>query len=237
MDDKFAAEVSEFDTAEALISDLRVRISDSKRRQVGLLARDRAARAIADLVTIEVPEDLVESEIEQKIRDLDGRLQSQGLDLAGYLEATNQEPSAIRDGFREAAELAARVDLGLRAVAYVEYLDENDERLESYLAAIAKQTGFDVEEVRTRLTGSGRMLDVRADIAKETALDWLLHNAEVVDDAGNPVDRALLEPLELVIPDEVVPVDETIGVDTDRGGGTGLDVGDAEEQEDKEKSA
>ena len=230
VDDKFATEVSEFDTAEALMSDLIDRIGNSKRRQVGVLARDRAARAIADLVTIDVPDDLVESGIDQRIRDLDGRLRSQGLDLTGYLEATNQEPSAVRDGFREAAELAARVDLGLRAVAYVEYLDENNEGLESYLAAIAAQTGLEVEEVRARLTDSGRMLDVRADVSKEAALDWLLHNADVVDETGNPVDRALLEPLEPVIPDEDVAVDETSGVDTDRGGGTGLDAGDAEEQ-------
>ena len=81
------------------------------------------------------------------------------------------------------------------------------------------------------------MLDVRADVSKEAALDWLLHNVDIVDDAGNPVDRTLLEPLKPVIPDEVVAVDETSGVDTDRGGGMGLDAGDTEEQEEKEKSA
>ncbi len=237
LDDELAAEVSQFSTAEALVSDLRDRISHAKRGQVGMLARDAAARAVADLVTIEVPPDLVESEIDERIRDLDARLRSQGLDLERYLEATGQEPDEIREEFREAAEVTARVDLGLRAVAYVEYLDENDERLDSYLDVMAVQTGLDVEEVRTRLVDSGRMLDVRADVSKRAALEWLLDDADIVDEAGNPVDRGLLEPPEPVIPEEVLPVDETNGVDPDNNGGTGVDLEDGEQPGDEDEDA
>ncbi|MCH2622618.1 MAG: hypothetical protein MKZ66_05190, partial [Acidimicrobiales bacterium] len=195
------------------------------------------ARAVADLVTIEVPPDLVESEIDERIRDLDARLRSQGLDLERYLEATGREPDEIREEFREAAEVAARVDLGLRAVAYVEYLDENDGRLDSYLDAMAVQTGLDVEEVRARLADSGRMLEVRADVSKRAALEWLLDSADIVDEAGNPVDRGLLEPPEPVIPEEVVAVDETNGVDPDNNGGTGVDREDGEPAGDEEEDA
>ena len=202
-----------------------------------MLARDAAARAVADLVTIEVPPDLVESEIDERIRDLDDRLRSQGLDLERYLEATGREPDEIREEFREAAEVTARVDLGLRAVAYVEYLDEDDGRLDSYLDVMAVQAGLDVEEVRTRLADSGRMLDVRADVSKQAALEWLLDDADIVDEAGNPVDRGLLEPPKPVIPEEVLAVDETSGVDPDSNGGTGADREDGEPLGDEEEDA
>ena len=237
LDDELAAEVSQFSTAEALVSDLRDRIGHAKRHQVGMLARDAAARAVADLVTIEVPPDLVESEIDERFRDLDARLRSQGLDLERYLEATDREPDEIREEFREAAEVAVRVDLGLRAVAYVEYLDENDERLDSYLDAMAVQTELDVDEVRARLADSGRMLEVRADVSKRAALEWLLDSADIVDEAGNPVDRELLEPPEPVIPEEVVAVDETDEVDPDNNGGTGVDREDGEPAGDEEEDA
>ena len=101
LDDELAAEVSQFSTAEALVSDLRDRIGHAKRHQVGMLARDAAARAVADLVTIEVPPDLVESEIDERIRDLDARLRSQGLDLERYLEATGRESDEIREELAE----------------------------------------------------------------------------------------------------------------------------------------
>ena len=133
--------------------------------------------------------------------------------------------------------MAARVDLGLRAVAYVEYLDENDGRLDSYLDAMAVQTGLDVEEVRARLADSGRMLEVRADVSKRAALEWLLDSADIVDEAGNTVDRGLLEPPEPVIPEEVVAVDETDGVDPDNNGGTGVDWEDGEPAGDEEEDA
>jgi trigger factor len=204
---------------------------------VGVLARDAAARAVADLVTIEVPPDLVESEIDERIRDLDARLRSQGLDLERYLEATGRESGEVREEFREAAEVATRVDLGLRAVAYVEYLDEDDGQLDSYLGAMAVQVGLDVDEVRARLADSGRMLDVRADVSKRAALEWLLDSADIVDEAGNPVDRGLLEPPEPVIPEEVVAVDETNGVDPDNNGGTGIDREDGEPAGDEEEDA
>lgn len=223
LDDEFAAEVSEFSTAKELVQDLHDRIGHAKRQQVGMLARDAAARAVADLVDVEVPEDLVESEIDDRIRDLDVRLQSQGLGLERYLEATGREVDEIREEFREAAQVAARVDLGLRAVAYVEYLDENEELLDSYLEAMAVQTQLDVEEVRVRLRDSGRLLDVRADVSKRAALEWLLESAEIVDEDGNSVDRALLEVHEPVIPEEVVAVDETSGVDFDKNDGTDRD--------------
>lgn len=232
LDDELAAEISEFSTVESLVSDLRDRIGDTKRQQVGMLARDAAARAVADLVDSDLPDDLVESEIDERVRDLDTRLRAQGLDLERYMGVTGQEPEAIREEFREASELAVRVDLGLRAVAYVEYLDDNDDQIDAYLDEMAVQTGLDVEEIRVRLTNSGRMLDVRADVLKRAALEWLIDSADVVDEFGHSLDRVLLEPPEPVIPEHGVTVDETSTGDTDTNGGTGDDrklTGDEEE--------
>ena len=174
----------------------------------------------------------MESEIDERVRDLDTRLRAQGLDLERYMGVTGQEPEAIREEFREASELAVRVDLGLRAVAYVEYLDDNDDQIDAYLDEMAVQTGLDVEEIRVRLTNSGRMLDVRADVLKRAALEWLIDSADVVDEFGHSLDRVLLEPPEPVIPEHGVTVDETSTGDTDTNGGTGDDrklTGDEEE--------
>ena len=81
------------------------------------------------------------------------------------------------------------------------------------------------------------MLDVRADVSKQAALEWLLDDADIVDEAGNPVDRGLLEPPKPVIPEEVLAVDETSGVDPDNNGGTGADREDGEPLGDEEEDA
>ena len=193
VDDAFAAAASEFDTADELLADLRGRIDAMKRSQAGMLVRDRTAQAVADLVEVDIPESLVEAEIDGRIRDMAMRLHSQGLEFEQYLEAVGTDISALRGEYRESAEVSARVDLGLRAVAEAEGLDADQEDLDSYLQALADQAESDVSTVVEMLTGSGRMLEVRADLRKKAALDWLLERVEIVDEDGNEVDRSILE--------------------------------------------
>jgi trigger factor len=207
VDDAFAATASEFDTAEELIADLRKRIDSMKRDQAAILVRDRTAEAVADLVEVQPPAALVEAEIDGRIRDLAMRLDSQGLKLERYLEAMGRDVDSLRDDFRESAEISSRVDLGLRAVAEAEGLEADDDLLGSYLDILASQSDSDVDTVRERLRESGRLLDVRADLRKQAALEWLLERVEIVDEDGNEVDRGILDPPEQPDGDEMTVPD------------------------------
>jgi trigger factor len=224
IDDAFAAAASEFDTADELLADLRGRIDTMKKSQAGMLVRDRTAQAVGDLVEVDIPEALVEAEIDGRIRDMAMRLHSQGLEFEHYLEAVGTDISALRGEYRDAAEISARVDLGLRAVAEAEGLDADPENLDIYLQALAEQAESDVSTVVEMLTGSGRMIEVRADLRKQAALDWLLERVEIIDEDGNEVDRSILETPEPeeaateAVHDEEVEMDETeasAGTDTD----------------------
>lgn len=215
VDDDFASQVSEFKTADELLVDLRHRMSETKCEQVGMLARDLIAKAIGDLVELELPNELIESEIDRRIRDLEMRLNSQGLELDKYLEATGGEIEAIRDDFRETAEVSARIDLGLRAVAYVEYLDEEEETFENYLENMAGQMQMKAEELHDALKQSGRLIDVRADVAKEAALQWVFDRVNLLDEEGNPVDSSILEVKEPDIPDLPSKISENDEVSAD----------------------
>ena len=216
-DDAFAADASEFATIDELTADVRERITAMRRGQAGMMVRDRAAQAVADLVDLDIPVTLVESEIDGRINDMAMRMQSQGIDFAAYMEAMGQDLSTMRDEFREGAEVAVRVDLGLRAVADAEGLTGDGDALEEYLKKLSDQSGKDLEEIRDALSISGRMLEVKADISKQAALEWVLERAEIVDQNGEAVDRMLLEPVEPVDapPDgseSAIPADvETVG--------------------------
>ena len=215
VDDAFAAAASEFNTADELLADLRERIDAMKQSQAGMLVRDRTAQAVADLVEVDIPEALVEAEIDGRIRDMAMRLHSQGLEFEQYLEAIGTDVPSLRNEYRDAAEVSARVDLGLRAVAEAEALDADQEALDNYLQALAAQAESDVSTVIEMLTGSGRMIEVRADLRKQAALEWLLERVEIVDEEGNEVDRSILEtpdPVETAteaVHDEEVEMGET----------------------------
>ena len=196
-----------------------------------MLARDRVAQAIADLVDMEIPPALVEAEVDSRINDMAMRMRSQGIDFSVYMEAMGRDVESLRDELREGAELASRVDLGLRAVADAEGLGDVEEPLEEYLGSLATQTGGDVDGIREALSRSGRMLEVRADLRKQAALEWVFERAEVVDEQGNPVDPTLLEPPEPVIqlPDDLT----AIPVDDDEVGETDSSVADSTDGEEE----
>ena len=216
-DDAFAADASEFATIDEMTADIRERITTMRRGQAGMMVRDRAAQAVAELVDLDIPATLVESEIDGRINDMAMRMQSQGIDFAAYMEAMGQDLSTMRDEFREGAEVAVRVDLGLRAVADAEGLTGDGDALEEYLNQLSDQSGKDLEEIRDALSTSGRMLEVKADISKQAALEWVFERAEIVDQNGEAVDRMLLEPTEPVDalpdgPESAIPADaEKVG--------------------------
>ncbi len=143
------------------------------------------------------------------------RLNSQGLELNKYLEVTGGEIETIREDFRETAEVSARIDLGLRAVAYVEYLDEEEETFENYLGNMAAQMQMKADELHDALKQSGRLIDVRADIAKEAALQWVFDRVELIDEEGNRVDSSILEIKEPDIPDMTSKISENEDVSAD----------------------
>ena len=215
VDNEFASQVSEFETADELLKDLRHRMDETKSQQVGMLARDLTAKAIGDLIQIELPEGLIENEIDRRIRDLEMRLNSQGLELEKYLEATGGEIEAIREDFRETAEISARIDLGLRAVAHVEYLDEEQDNFEKYLENMAIQMQMKPEELHDALKTSGRLMDVRADIAKEAALQWVFDRVNLLDEDGNTVDSGIWEIKQPDIPDMAQKISENNDVEAD----------------------
>ena len=140
-DDAFASEASEFDTIDELVDDLRTRINSMKRAQAAVMAREHVARAVAGLVADELPAVLIESAIDDRIRDMAMRMAQQGIDFARWIEATGQDTVAMREGFRTEAELSARADLGLRAVAFAEGIDADEADVEAHLALMAAQIG------------------------------------------------------------------------------------------------
>ena len=112
LDDEFAEASSEFDTLDELSADIRERISVMRRGQTPMLARDRVAQAIADLVDMEIPPMLIEAEVDSRINDMAMRMRSQGIDFSVYMEAMGRDVESLREELREGAELSARVDLG-----------------------------------------------------------------------------------------------------------------------------
>jgi trigger factor len=191
--DEWASEASEFDTVDELRADIRRRLELVNRVQSQMAARDKVLDAAAELVTIDVPDALVQQEMEQRLHDMAHRLEAQGITIQQYLAATGVEEQELVQQVRASAERAARADLALRAVAAQEGIDVTDEELEQEIGRIAERLEEKPPKVRRDLERRGILEAVRSDIARGKALRFLVDHAEVVDEAGNPLDLKVPE--------------------------------------------
>ena len=191
--DDFAKEASEFETMDELRDDLMARIEDAKRAQSAQALDEKTGEALAALVTEDLSEALLEDEIENRAQDMGMRLQAQGIQLEQYLQITGTTPEMFRDQLREQAEISARVDLVLRAVAEAENIEVSDDELDDELRVLATQLDQPLETIREQLDAAGRLKAIRSDMRIRAALQWVTERAEIVDENGNAVDRDLLK--------------------------------------------
>jgi trigger factor len=191
--DEWANDVSEFESVEELRADLESRIARVRKVQAQMAARDKAATALADLVDEDIPEALVNDEMQQRLQDLGMRLSAQGVTAEQYLQATGQSQEQLREELHELATQAVRVDLALRAVAEAEEIEATDEDLDEEFTQVAERLNQNPAKVRQEFERAEQVPAVRSDIRKRKALDWLVEHVELVDEDGQPVDRAALK--------------------------------------------
>ncbi len=192
--DEWAGEASEFDTVEELRADITKRIRLVKRVQAQLTLRNQAVEALVEMVSEDPPEALVDQETERRAQDLQSRLAAQGATIPQYLETTGQTEEQVVAELRQAASQAVKADLALRAVADAEAIEAADADIDAEIDRLAERLKDKPAQLRRQLERADQMPAVRSDVRKSKALEWLVEHAEVVDEAGHPVDRALLSP-------------------------------------------
>ena len=215
VDDDFAKEATEFETADELLADTRERIETMKKTQAPMMIAEKTGEALAELVTEEIPEALVEDQMQRQLQDMAMRLAQQGIQLEQFMQMTGQDPEALRENMREPAERAARVDLALRAVVTAEGMELSDDELQAEIDDTATQLGQTGAELRQAFEDNGQLSSLRADLLKQRAMDMLVDSVALVDEDGNAIDRADLE-----MPDDEEDGDEEVTAVADEVGDT-----------------
>ena len=188
--DEWAAESSEFETVAELRADISDRIARVKLVQSQMALREKTVESVANLVDDgDVPEVLVDAEVNERLHDLQHRLEAQKLGLGEYLRATGRTPDDLLAAVRTEAQRAVKADLALRALAEAEELDVSDEELDAEMVTMAQRMETTPAELRRQLDTAGRTGAVRSELRKGKALQWLLDHVELFDEEGNPMSR------------------------------------------------
>ena len=188
-DDEWAAEASEFATIEELRTDIAERLRQRKIVEAQMALQQKTVEALVELVTEEIPEQLVLEELRERIHDLNHRLEGQGMSLGQFLGVTGRGEEEFLEELRAGALQSVKADLALRALVEAEEIELEDEELDEELTAMGSRLDMDTDQVRSQLEQAGRLSAVRSDRRKAKAMRWLMDSVELVDENGKPVSR------------------------------------------------
>jgi trigger factor len=191
-DEWVADNIGEFDTIDEWTESIRERLTSGKLNQVRQTVMPALTEALTGLVEAEAPESMVNAEMQTRIQNVARQFQSQGIDLGAWLSATGQDAQQFFEGSRPQAVEAVKADLALRAVANAEGIEVSDDELEMEYARMAMQFGRKARDIRRMYEQNDAVPELIAQIRKSKATDWLLHNVEMVDREGHPIDRDLV---------------------------------------------
>jgi trigger factor len=190
LDDAWIDENTEFETVGELKTELEERLAEAKLQSVARQYAERALGTLVDQVSIELPEGLVRSEMDDHLHRFIHRLEESELTLDDYFQASGIDQQQFLDDLRQQAEMSLRNQLVLEAVAKDAGIDVTPEDVSAVIQNAAARSGDPVAYLQA-FRQSGRELAVAGDILRNKALDAILSAANPVDEDGNPVDLKL----------------------------------------------
>jgi trigger factor len=192
--DEWAREASEFDTLEELRADIRRRMESVRRFQAHLAVRDKVLQAVGAKVAVDIPEALIQEEMERRLHTILHRLEEQGASVEQYLEASGLSQDQLIADVRLEATKAVKADLALRAVVAAEQIEVSDEEIDAEVARLAERTGRKPAQLRKEIERGQGLQAVRSELSRGKALQFLVDHATVVDEEGKPLDISFPEP-------------------------------------------
>ena len=177
LDDDFAKDISEFDTLDAYKADVRAKLEAEAAERDNNAFTNAVIEKVMANATVEIPDAMVERQIDSMVRNFEARLAQQGLKLADFMKYTGQDEKSFRNQYRDQAEKSVRANLVLEAVENVEKFEAAEEEIDAEIEKFAKQIGQNVEDLKKNLTEGDREY-FKADVIRDKAVKFLCDNAK-----------------------------------------------------------
>jgi trigger factor len=184
LDDEFAKDVSEFDTMEELRADTKKHLQEDADRRADQDFENALLDKLIENLEGEVPEAMIEDQIDNDLQEFAYRLQSQGISFDMYKQLMGGDESALRNQMRAQSEKTAKIRLALEAVAREENFEVSDEEIEEEYSRIAESYGIEVERVKELVDTKS----VRRDVTNRKALEVIKENAVATEPEEEPAE-------------------------------------------------
>lgn len=180
LDDEFAKDVSEFDTLAEYKADVEKKLRERKEGVAKREREDKAVDAVIANAQMDIPEAMIQNQIQQLMNDFVQRMQAQGLSIDQYYQFTGLDQAKIQEQMRPQALKRIQSRLVLEKVAEVENIQVSDEKFEEELKTMADMYKMEVEKLK-ELMGDAEKEQMKKDIAVQEAVTLVAESAKVVE--------------------------------------------------------
>jgi trigger factor len=181
LDDEFAKEVSEFDTIAEVKEDIRKKAVEQNEARAKAEFEEAVINAAVDNAKVEIPEVMVEKEVNAMIKDLEQRLSYQGLTLEQYYQFTGNNDEKMKSLMKERAERKVKTDLVLDAITKAENIEVTEEELKAKAIEVAKMYSAGEEEKMAELILNAQKDMLKLDALTAKTIKLLVDNAKVTE--------------------------------------------------------
>ena len=176
-DDEFASEVSEFETLAEYKEDIKKKLTEKKEKAARAKKEAQAIEKAVENATMEIPDAMIDTQVQSMMEDFARRMQSQGLSLEQYFQFTGMDVKKMHDQMKPEALKRIQNSLVLEAVAKAENIEISDEKVDEEIAKMAEAYKMEVEKLKD-LIGESEKDQMKKDLAVQAAADLIADAAK-----------------------------------------------------------
>ncbi len=176
LDDEFAKDVSEFDTLDELKADIRAKALENAQKQIDSSFENAAVEMAAANTTVDMPNALIEAELDVQMERFGYQLQMSGYSMEQYAQMMGGDLSTMRNAFRPQAEKQAKITVTLEKIVEVEGIEVTEEDMEAEFASLAEMYQLEVAKIKEMVPAE----EVKASLTTRKASKVITESAVAV---------------------------------------------------------
>src|SRR5690625_443225 len=179
LDDEFAKDVDdEVETLDELKNKKKDELESQKKQEAENHKRETLIEKASDNTEVDIPEAMVNTELDQMVNEFEQRLQMQGMTMEMYTQFSGQDKEALKDQMKEDAGKRVKTNLTLEAISEKEELEPTEEDINEELEQMSSMYNVEVDQLKQMLGGNTDM--VKQDLKLKKAIEFLVDNSKVV---------------------------------------------------------
>lgn len=177
LNDEFASDVSEFETLDEYKESVRKNLQETKENDARRAKEDEAIKKIVEKSEMDIPDAMIDMQVQNMIQEFAQRLAQQGLNIDQYMQFSGMTVDKMKEQLRPEAVMRIQSSLVLEQIVKEENIEPSDEEIDAQLDKMAAAYGMDADKLK-EFIGETEKESVKRDVAIEKAVDFILENAK-----------------------------------------------------------